>query len=65
MIVRRVDIINLINLKVINKSISKSKDFYTLYQRYGRQDIIVKVPTSDLRRIAKKVFKKITNEKDL
>lgn len=65
MIVRRVDIINLINLKVINKSISKSKDFYTLYQRYGRQDIIVKVPTSDLRKIAKKVFKKITNEKDL
>lgn len=65
MIVRRVDIIDLVNLKVINKSISKSKDFYTLYQRYGRQDIIVKVPTSDLRRIAKKVFKKITNEKDL
>lgn len=65
MIVRRVDIIDLVNLKVINKSISKSKDFYTLYQRYGRQDIIVKVPTSDLRRITKKVFKKITNEKDL
>lgn len=65
MIVRRVDIIDLVNLKVINKSISKSKDFYTLYQRYGRQDIIVKVPTSDLRKIAKKVFKKITNEKDL
>lgn len=65
MIVRRVDIIDLVNLKVINKSISKSKDFYTLYQRYGRQDIIVKVPTSDLCKIAKKVFKKITNEKDL
>lgn len=53
LIVRRRDIINLIDLKVVDRTISKSKDFYTCYQRDGRQDIIVKVPTSDLEKIAR------------
>lgn len=57
---RRVDIISMLELKVINNTISKSKDFYTYYQRDDRQDIIVKVPTDDLRKIARKVFKKNT-----
>lgn len=51
--VRRKDIINLIDLKVIDKTISKSKDFYTYYQRDGRKDIIVKIPTIDLEKIAR------------
>ncbi len=51
--VRRKDIINLIDLKVIDKTISKSKDFYTCYQRDGRKDIIVKIPTIDLEKIAR------------
>ena len=50
---RRKDIVNLIDLKVIDKTISKSKDFYTYYQRDGRQDIIVKIPTIDLEKIAR------------
>lgn len=53
LIVRRRDIINLIDLKVIDRTISKSKDFYTCYQRDGRQDIIIKIPTSDLEKIAR------------
>lgn len=60
LVVRRVDIISMLELKVINNTISKSKDFYTYYQRDDRQDIIVKVPTDDLRKIARKVFKKNT-----
>jgi hypothetical protein len=52
-VVRRKDIINLIDLKVIDKTISKSKDFYTCYQRDGRKDIIVKIPTIDLEKIAR------------
>lgn len=59
LIVRRRDIINLIDLKVIDRTISKSKDFYTCYQRDGRQDIIVKVPTVDIYNIASKVLNKI------
>lgn len=58
LIVRRTDIINLINSKVTNQSISKSKDFYTYYQRDNRQDIVVKVPMNDLRIIAKKIINK-------
>lgn len=57
-ICRRTDIINLIDLSVVDQSISKSKDFYTYYQRDGRKDIIVKVPTDDLRKIARKIFNK-------
>lgn len=53
LVVRRKDIINLIDLKVVDRTISKSKDFYTCYQRDGRQDIIVKIPTSDLEKIAR------------
>ena len=53
LILRRTDIINLINSKVINKTISKNKEFYTYYQRDGRQDIIVKVPTVDLEKISR------------
>lgn len=45
--------------KIVDNTISKSKNFYTFYQRYGRQDIVVKVPTDDLREIAKSIPKKI------
>jgi hypothetical protein len=58
LVVKRTDIINLIDKKVIDKLISKSKNFYTYYQRDNRQDIVVKVPTDDLRRIARKILLK-------
>lgn len=58
LVVRRQDIIKLIQNKVVNKNISSSKELYTYYQRRGRQDIIVKVLTDDLRKIAKKTLKK-------
>lgn len=58
LIVRRVHIIKLIESKVTDKSISKSKNFYTYYQRSGRKDIVVKVPTNDLREIARAVLSK-------
>lgn len=58
-IVKRVKLIELINCKVINKSISKTKDFYTYYQRDGRQDIVVKVPMVDIYNIASKILNKI------
>lgn len=58
LIVRRMDIIDFINSKVINKTISKNKDLYTYYQRDNRQDIVVKVLTDDLRKIAKVVLNK-------
>lgn len=44
--------------KIVDNAISKSKNFYTFYQRDGRQDIVVKVPTKDLREIARNVLKK-------
>ena len=53
LIVKRTDIITLINSKVVDKTIQNSKEFYTYYQRNGRQDIVVKVPTKDLYHIAK------------
>lgn len=52
LIVRRNDIIDWIDKKVIDKTIVYSKDLYTYYQRYGRDDIVVKVLTEDLRKIA-------------
>lgn len=58
LIVKRQKLIELIDKKVIDKTISKSKDFYTYYQRWGRNDIIVKVRTSDLREIANFILTK-------
>ena len=43
--------------KIVDNAISKSKNFYTFYQRDGRQ-VVVKVPTKDLREIARNVLKK-------
>lgn len=54
----RTDIIKLIDSKVTNKSIDKSRSLYTYYQRNGRQDIVVKVLSSDLRNIARISFMK-------
>lgn len=56
---RRTDIIKLIDSKVTNKSIDKSRSLYTYYQRDGRQDIVVKVLSSDLRSISRISFMKI------
>lgn len=53
LIVKRTDIIDWIDKKVTDKTIGKSKDFYKYYQRWGRQDIVVKVKTADLRQIVK------------
>ena len=58
LIVKRQKLIELIDKKVVDKTISKSKDFYTYYQRWGRNDIIVKVKTSDLREIANFILTK-------
>lgn len=58
LIVKRADIINMLKNKIVDNAISKSKNFYTFYQRDGRQDIVVKVPTKDLREIARNVLKK-------
>lgn len=58
LIVNRKIIIEWIDKKVIDKTISKSKDFYTWYQRWGRNDILVKVKTSDLREIANFILTK-------
>ena len=40
--------------KIKGKSLvfTNPKDFYVPYQRYGRKDMVIKVPTSDLREIA-------------
>lgn len=59
-VLRRKDIITLINYKVKNDSITSSKELYTYYQRKGRKDIIVKVLTSDLQLIARKIYNKNT-----
>jgi hypothetical protein len=58
LIVNRESIIDWIDKKVSNKTISKSKDFYTLYQRWGRNDIVVKVKISDLQKIANFILTK-------
>ena len=59
LIIRRTDLINLLKQHVKSFTISRSKDFYACYQRYNRQDIIVKVPTIDLYHIARKILKKL------
>lgn len=42
------------NKKIIGKQIvhTNPKEFYVPYQRFGRQDLIIKVPTSDLELLA-------------
>lgn len=44
--------------KVSDKTIKTSKELYTYYQRKGREDIIIKVLSEDLKRIAVKVLSK-------
>lgn len=41
----------MIKEKVKDETISNNKDFYTYYQRPGRQDIVVKIHSDDLRDI--------------
>jgi hypothetical protein len=47
---------------VIGKTIEKTKDPYTLYQRAGRKDVVVKVKTIDLIRICDDILNKPENE---
>ena len=58
LIVKRVDILKLIDEKVLDKTIKTSKELYTYYQRKGREDIIIKALSEDLKRIAVKVLSK-------
>lgn len=53
--VPRLELINLINTKIKNTSVKTSmpNECYVPYQRRDRMDLIVKVLTSDLRKIAK------------
>jgi len=48
--------------KTKGKVLEGSKDPYTLYQRKGRKDIVVKVKTLDLMRISFKCLEKINDE---
>lgn len=42
------------NEKIVGKDLvfTNPKDFYVPYQRYGRSDMVIKVPTSDLEKLA-------------
>lgn len=51
-ICKRTAILKLISEKVLDKTIKTSKELYTYYQRKGREDIIIKVLSEDLKRIA-------------
>jgi hypothetical protein len=55
---KRTDILKLINEKVLDKTIKTSKELYTYYQRKGREDIIIKVLSKDLKLLAVKVLSK-------
>lgn len=56
--VKRKALLDLLEEKVKDKTITNSKELYTYYQRYNRQDIVVKVLTSDLRKIASSILNK-------
>jgi hypothetical protein len=60
--VERLVLVNFIEEKVIGKTIEKTKDPYTLYQRAGRKDVVVKVKTIDLIRICDDILNKPENE---
>lgn len=57
-IVDKMELQKFIGDKCKGKEIEGSKNPYTLYQRTGRQDVIVKVKTLDLFYIATKIIKK-------
>ena len=59
LIIRRTDLINLLRQHIKNFTISSSKNLYTCYQRYNRQDVIVQVPITDLYSIARKILNKL------
>lgn len=56
--VKRKALLDLLEDKVRDKTITNSKELYTYYQRYNRQDIVVKVLTNDLRKIANSILNK-------
>lgn len=56
-IVSRVKLINWIDNKIVDKTISNSKELYRLYRRSGRLDIIIKILTDDLKEIGKTLIK--------
>lgn len=56
-IVSRVKLINWIDNKIVDKTISNSKELYKLYRRSGRLDIIIKILTDDLKEIGKTLIK--------
>ena len=60
--VDRLVLVNFIEKKVVGKTIEKTKDPYTLYQRNGRKDVIVKVKTIDLIRICDDILNKPEDE---
>jgi hypothetical protein len=60
--VDRLALVNFIEKKVVGKIIEKTKDPYTLYQRSGRKDVVVKVKTIDLIRICDDILNKPENE---
>lgn len=60
--VDRLVLVNFIEKKVVGKTIEKTKDPYTLYQRNGRKDVVVKVKTIDLIRICDDILNKPEDE---
>lgn len=57
-IVEKEKLQNFIKSKCEGKEITNSKDPYTLYQRKGRKDVIVKVKTVDLIFISSQIIQK-------
>jgi len=60
--VDRLVLVNFIEKKIVGKIIEKTKDPYTLYQRNGRKDVVVKVKTIDLIRICDDILNKPEDE---
>lgn len=58
LIVKRTDVLKLVDEKVIDKTIQSTKEIYTYYQRKDREDIITKVLSEDLKRLTVKSISK-------
>lgn len=56
-IVKRLKLIDFIDSKITDRTITNTKELYTLYRRTGRKDVITKIPTSDLLQIGKILIK--------
>lgn len=61
-LVRKSALQKFMETKTNGKVLEKSKDPYTLYQRKGRKDIVVKVKTLDLMRISFKCIEKVKDD---